>query len=113
MVLKPKKLLCRFSIKLINAVHMYNLYNIFSQRNKIHVKTIEGFLHTNTAPHQHPQLANYGLMDQIAGLKWIQQNIQHFGGDPESVTMFGYRNGASCIHFLMQSPAAVAGLFLT
>ena len=58
-------------------------------------------------------MANYGLMDQIAGLKWIQQNIQHFGGDPESVTMFGYRNGASCIHFLMQSPAAVAGLLLT
>ena len=69
-----------------------------------------GFLNTNTAPHQHPQMANYGLMDQIAGLKWIQQNIQHFGGDPESVTMFGYRNGASCIHFLMQSPAAVAGI---
>ena len=56
-------------------------------------------------------MANYGLMDQIAGLKWIQQNIQHFGGNPESVTMFGYRNGASCIHFLMQSPAAVAGLY--
>ena len=69
-----------------------------------------GFLNTNTAPHQHPQMANYGLMDQIAALKWIQQNIAHFGGDPESVTMFGYRTGASCIHFLMQSPAAVAGL---
>ena len=74
---------------------------------------ILGFLNTNTAPHQQPQMANYGLMDQIAGLKWIQQNIQHFGGDPELVTMFGYRNGASCIHFLMQSPAAVAGLLLT
>ena len=48
-------------------------------------------------------------MDQIAALKWIQQNIKNFGGDPESVTMFGYRTGASCIHFLMQSPAAVAG----
>ena len=68
-----------------------------------------GFLNTNTAPHQHPQMANYGLMDQIAALKWIQQNIKNFGGDPESVTMFGYRTGASCIHFLMQSPAAVAG----
>lgn len=50
-------------------------------------------------------MANYGLMDQISGLKW---NIQHFGGDPKSVTMFGYRNGDFCIHFLMQSPAAVA-----
>ena len=70
---------------------------------------ILGFLNTNTAPHQHPQMANYGLMDQIAALKWIQQNIRGFGGDPESVTMFGYRTGAACIHFLMQSPAAVAG----
>ena len=68
-----------------------------------------GFLNTNTAPHQHPQMANYGLMDQIAALKWVQQNIGHFGGDPESVTLFGFRTGASCVHFLMQSPAAVAG----
>ena len=79
----------------------------------------------NTAPHQHPQMANYSLMDQgslflnstfkciptskIAALKWIQQNIKQFGGDSDKVTMFGYRKGASCIHFLMQSPAAVAG----
>ena len=74
---------------------------------------ISGFLNTNTAPHQHPAMANYGLMDQIAALKWIQQNIQHFGGDAESVTMFGHRNGAACIHFLMQSPAAVAGQYGT
>lgn len=57
------------------------------------------------------QMANYGLMDQIAALKWVQQNIAQFGGDPDSVTMFGYRTGASCVHFLMQSPAAVAGQY--
>ena len=57
-------------------------------------------------------MANYGLMDQIAALKWVQQNIAQFGGDPDSVTMFGYRTGASCVHFLMQSPAAVAGQYL-
>ena len=72
-----------------------------------------GFLNTNTAPHQHPQMANYGLMDQIAALKWVQQNIAHFGGNPESVTLYGYRTGASCVHFLMQSPAAVAGIAAT
>ena len=36
-----------------------------------------GFLNTNIAPHQNPQMANYGLMDQIAALKWIQQNIRN------------------------------------
>ena len=56
-------------------------------------------------------MANYGLMDQIAALKWVQQNIAQFGGDPDSVTMFGYRTGASCVHFLMQAPAAVAGQY--
>ena len=94
-----------------------NLYDgrVLSSYGNVVVITINyrlgvlGFLNTNTAPHQHPQMANYGLMDQIAALKWIQQNIAHFGGDPDSVTMFGYRTGASCIHFLMQSPAAVAG----
>ena len=30
---------------------------------------------------------------QIAALKWLQQNIKHFGGDPELVTLFGYRHG--------------------
>ena len=54
-------------------------------------------------------MANYGLMDQIAALKWVQQNIEEFGGDPSSVTIFGYRTGAACIHFLMESPATVAG----
>ena len=49
-------------------------------------------------------------MEPFAALNWIQQNIKKFGGDPAAVTLFGYRNGAACIHFLMQSPAAVAGM---
>jgi carboxylesterase type B len=73
-------------------------------------KLLSGFLNTNTAPHQHPRMANYGLMDQIAALKWVQQNIEQFGGDPSAVTLFGHRTGAACIHFLMESPAAVAGI---
>ena len=54
-------------------------------------------------------MANYGLMDQIAALKWIQENIEQFGGDPNSVTLFGHNTGAACIHFLMQSPVVVSG----
>ena len=45
-------------------------------------------------------MANYGLMDQIAALKWVQQNIKAFGGDPGKVTVFGHRQTVINIAFL-------------
>jgi para-nitrobenzyl esterase len=53
---------------------------------------------------------NYGYMDQIAALKWIQQNIAAFGGDPNNVTIFGFSAGGVSVHSLMTIPAA-KGLF--
>ena len=53
---------------------------------------------------------NYGLLDQIAALKWIQNNIKAFGGDPGNVTIFGESAGAINVNFLMASPLA-KGLF--
>ncbi len=53
---------------------------------------------------------NYGLMDMIAGLKWIQTNISKFGGDPERVTIFGESAGGIAVSQLAASPEA-AGLF--
>ncbi len=54
-------------------------------------------------------MANYGLMDQIAALKWVQENIRNFGGNPDSITLFGHNRGAALIHYLMQSPVVVPG----
>lgn len=50
---------------------------------------------------------NYGLMDIIAALHYIQENIGQFGGDQNNVTLVGHGFGANCVHLLSLSPMAV------
>jgi para-nitrobenzyl esterase len=67
----------------------------------------------------HPELSaettnrvsgNYGLLDMIAGLQWVQKNIAQFGGDPSKVTIFGESAGGIAVSMLCASPEA-KGLF--
>ncbi|XP_049537594.1 neuroligin-4, Y-linked [Anopheles darlingi] len=70
---------------------------------------ILGFLNANVDRFSKAP-ANYGLMDIIAALHWIQENIDAFGGDPKSVTLAGHGTGAACVHFLIASAAVPEGL---
>src|SRR5580658_5039444 len=63
---------------------------------------------TQESPHH--SSGNYGLMDQIAALEWIQRNIAAVGGDPKNVTIAGQSSGAISVSILMASPRA-KGLF--
>ncbi|MFF3226035.1 carboxylesterase/lipase family protein [Nocardia suismassiliense] len=64
----------------------------------------EGFARIGGAPD------NRGILDQVAALRWVQENVAAFGGDPGNVTVFGQSAGAGCIAALLAMPMA-AGLF--
>ncbi|MDQ1033992.1 para-nitrobenzyl esterase [Streptomyces sp. V3I8] len=66
---------------------------------------VDGFLHLGDG-----DTANLGLLDQLAALRWVQENIAAFGGDPDNVTVFGESAGAMSIGALLAAPRA-AGLF--
>src|SRR5664279_4231632 len=65
---------------------------------------MEGFAQIDGAP------ANRGLLDQVAALQWVRENIRAFGGDPDRVTVFGESAGGGSVAALLAMPRA-AGLF--
>ncbi|XP_030040093.2 uncharacterized protein LOC115455607 [Manduca sexta] len=68
---------------------------------------ILGFMKPSLTEHVY---GNNGLLDQLAALQWIKDNIEDLNGDPNSVTLMGHGTGAACVNFLMLSPIS-NGLF--
>jgi carboxylesterase type B len=63
-------------------------------------ETLTGFLSLSEAGVP----GNNGLKDQVMALRWVQNNIAQFGGDPNRVTIFGQSAGGASVHFHLLSP---------
>lgn len=101
------------------AVPVYNGQYIVEQNPDIIVVTIDyrvntlGFANLKDVPGYSDKYASagyLGILDDIAALKWIKENIASFGGNPNNVTIFGESAGGGSVADLLASPAA-SGLF--
>ncbi|MEG0367071.1 MAG: carboxylesterase family protein, partial [Coprobacillus sp.] len=75
-----------------------------------HRLNILGFLDLSPFGEKYKNSANVGLADIVEALRWVKENIEEFGGDPENITLFGQSGGGMKITALMQIPDA-EGLF--
>lgn len=87
----------KLSNYLLNARHIINVVVIVLR------ESLKGFLKPGTSDHT---VSNFGLLDQIAALQWVKDNIAAFGGDMGSVTLMGHSTGAACVNLMMLSPVA-------
>jgi len=75
-----------------------------------HRLNILGFLDLSAYGDKYKNSPNAGLLDLVASLQWVKQNIAQFGGDPNNVTIFGQSGGGGKVTSLMNAPSA-KGLF--
>ncbi|MEH7097172.1 carboxylesterase/lipase family protein [Neobacillus vireti] len=75
-----------------------------------HRLNILGYMDLSPFGEKYANSANVGSADMVAALRWVQDNIANFGGDPENATLFGQSGGGMKVWSLMQTPSA-EGLF--
>ena len=66
---------------------------------------ILGFLRPGLQP---SVISNFGLLDQVAAIHWLRENVKQFRGDPNSITLVGHGTGAAMVSLLLSSPVAQA-----
>lgn len=71
-----------------------------------HRLNVLGFLDLSAYGEKYQSSPNVGLLDLVAALQWVKQNIAQFGGDPDNVTIFGQSGGGVKVTSLMNAPAA-------
>jgi para-nitrobenzyl esterase len=75
-----------------------------------HRLNVFGFLHLLEFSDRFPDAGNVGMLDLVAALEWVRDDVTAFGGDPDNVTIFGESGGGAKVSTLMAMPAA-RGLF--
>jgi len=75
-----------------------------------HRLNVLGFLDLSEVDAKYAQSANVGMMDVVAALEWVHNNISNFGGDPGNVTIFGQSGGGGKVTTMLYTPSA-KGLF--
>jgi para-nitrobenzyl esterase len=75
-----------------------------------HRLNVFGYLNLSKFGEEYASSANVGMLDLVAGLEWVRDNISNFGGDPGNVMIFGQSGGGSKVSTLLAMPAA-KGLF--
>lgn len=75
-----------------------------------HRLNVLGFLDLSAYGGKYAQSVNVGLLDLVAALRWVNENIENFGGDPSNVTIFGQSGGGGKVSTLLATPSA-KGLF--
>jgi para-nitrobenzyl esterase len=94
---------------------VYEGQNLVGMRDVVlvhlnHRLNLFGFLHLGDSGGERDADGNAGMLDIVAALRWVRDNITNFGGDPSNVTVFGQSGGGSKVSTLMGMPAA-KGLF--